>query len=482
MERVLEVGRVAPVEAPDRRSAVSGRGSRGRSPRRRSCGHPARPAAPRRAGPRARAGRVARARPCRRCGRPRRRACPARRRRRSRARAAGRAGRRSRCPSGSRTDRIELERTAGLEQRLELEALDQLVERGSASAVGGLVRVEPALGELLQGGIERRDRRHRGRERHRAGLGGAQVAREIEVDRAARHLGDARGARGRDEHEGSRPGSPCRHLFELATSRSMPEPASSIGSAPKLETASTIEAHVGAPADLRDRSERVQEARRRLVVHDRNGIDAGIGGERGRHGLGLDRLGPGAVDRHRVDAVRLGDGVQPVAVHAVADHEQSPPRAHRRHDGELVARRAGARDERDAPLVTDARDGAQPRPHPGLERRVLGLAMAEIDAGGRTLHAVGRQRRAGVQQDARAQLAAPSRSARARARRAPRAGTIASGSARRSASRRAGLSASPITAPAPALRPATRPAGSAASTPTRRTSSTPAARIAAKIA
>ena len=165
------------------------------------------------------------------------------------------------------------------------------------------------------------------------------------------------------------------------------------------------EPHVGRAADVGDGRERVEEPRRGLVVDERHRIDRRIGCERLSHGRRLHGLGPGPVDRDARDPMRLCHRVQPVAVDAVADDEQSLPRPDGCDEGELVGCRSRSGHERDAPVRVDTRDLTQTLPYARLEPAVLRFAVADIDPCRRALDAIRGQGGSRVQQDPRSQLA-----------------------------------------------------------------------------
>ncbi|HEY3763863.1 MAG TPA: hypothetical protein VGL44_01790 [Gaiellales bacterium] len=138
-------------------------------------------------------------------------------------------------------------------------------------------------------------------------------------------------------------------------------------------------------------------------MDDGHGVGLGMGGEGGRDRLGRDRLGRRRIDGDHRNPGTPGDGGEAVAVDPVPYDHGAAPGPHRGRQGELVGGRSRPRHDRDLVPLRIAGHRQQLAAHAPLERRELGLTVAEVDDARRALDALGRERRARIEQHGGAQ-------------------------------------------------------------------------------
>ena len=134
------------------------------------------------------------------------------------------------------------------------------------------------------------------------------------------------------------------------------------------------------------RRERVQEARGRLVVDQRDMADFGVPGKRlvnargidGRHGVRGDH-----VDR---DPVGPGDPGHPVAVDAIVDDEERSVGRNDRGDRRLHRGRTRTGEQHPAPAVTGAAQPDEAAPHASHHLEAFRLAVTEVGHHQRPAH------------------------------------------------------------------------------------------------
>ena len=216
----------------------------------------------------------------------------------------------------------------------------------SAGVVGGIPFVtsaHAALGaQLVQGLIERQQDMRRRREAELSVL-----LESFELRQRDRGSGFAQIPRTPTARRGGRsrtqkPGTPSMHLLDDEMRKSMPHDSKSIGMPPKLLIASTMYDRVPCLHDAPDGIDGIEDAGRRLAVHDGDVSDVGVFGQARVDRAGIDRRVLGARSTTCVDSGVNEHLHHAFAVRAVRQHERPSRRRNARLKHGVDAERAAA--------------------------------------------------------------------------------------------------------------------------------------------